>query len=153
MTSVVTRSFAIEDMSIRAGGDRRTVEAYAAVFDTPTEIHDAQGHYREQLARTSFERTVQHRGLRFGVFYNHGKTLYGTPSERASVPLGSPIEPPKADGRGLLTVTRTTRRRRPTTCSRRSATGTSPGSRSRVGSSHRTSRSRAAASGRTPRVN
>lgn len=104
--TVITRAYAVEDMSIRSGGDGRTVEAYAAVFEVPTEIRDGQGHYIEKLARTTFDRTVQHRGTRFGVFYNHGKTLHGTPSERASVPLGSPIEPPKADGKGLLTVTR-----------------------------------------------
>lgn len=104
--TIVSRAFALEDIQIRSGGDGRTVEAYAAVFDTPTEIRDAQGHYLEQIDRAAFNRTVAHRGTNFGVFYNHGKTLYGTPSERASVPLGSPVEPPKADGKGLLTVTR-----------------------------------------------
>jgi phage head maturation protease len=39
------------------------------------------------------------------VFYNHGMTLNGTPSERASVPLGTPVHI-EATSRGLLTVTR-----------------------------------------------
>jgi HK97 family phage prohead protease len=90
---------------VRSGGDGRTVEAYAAVFDNPVEIHDQDGHYHEQISRTAFNRTLSHRGTSFGVFYNHGKTLYGTPSERASMPLGTPLEV-RADSKGLLTVTR-----------------------------------------------
>ena len=31
----------------RTGGDGRTVEAYAAVFDDPAEINDHEGHYIE----------------------------------------------------------------------------------------------------------
>ena len=106
MSSSFTRAFALDDISIRSGGDGRTVEAYAAVFDIPTEIQDQHGHYSEQIGRNAFNRTVEQRGTRFGVFYNHGRTLQGTPSERGSMPLGSPIEAPKADGRGLITVTR-----------------------------------------------
>jgi len=100
------RSFPLDDIQIRAGGDGRTVEAYAAVFDTPTEIHDQQGHYREQLARTSFNKTISEQGMRVGVYYNHGLTLHGTPSDLGSVPLGSPVEAPRVDGRGVVTVSR-----------------------------------------------
>ena len=39
------------------------------------------------------------------MFYNHGLTLQGTPSERASLPIGTPEEV-RADSRGLYTVTR-----------------------------------------------
>ena len=105
MTSFI-RSFPLNDIAIRSGGDGRTVDAYAAVFDTPTEIHDQQGHYREQLARTSFNKTIADRGASFGVFYNHALTLRGTPSDLGSVPLGRPIEAPRVDGRGVITVSR-----------------------------------------------
>ncbi|MDQ1248447.1 MAG: uncharacterized protein QG597_2819, partial [Actinomycetota bacterium] len=44
------RSYALDDITIRSG-DGRTVEAYAAVFDTSAEIHDRQGHYLERIAR------------------------------------------------------------------------------------------------------
>jgi HK97 family phage prohead protease len=104
--SEFTRSFPLADIAIRSGGDGRTVEAYAAVFNTETDIADAQGRYREQIHPTAFEYTVQKRGKNFGVFYNHALTLQGTPSEMASVPLGSPVEAPRSDGRGLVTVTR-----------------------------------------------
>jgi HK97 family phage prohead protease len=94
------------DVNIRSGGDGRTVEMYAAVWNTPTEIRDNQGHYMEQIAPTAFNRTVSQKGTKFGVFFNHGRTLMGTPSDRYTMPLGLPIEPPRVDERGLLTVTR-----------------------------------------------
>lgn len=106
------RSFPLEDIRVRAGGDGRTVEAYAAVFDTPTEIHDQDGHYLEQIDRRAFDRTLQQLApagsrstWRVGVLYNHGRTLFGTPSERGAMPIGTPVEI-KADSRGLHTVTR-----------------------------------------------
>jgi HK97 family phage prohead protease len=99
------RSYPLEDITIRSGGDGRTVEAYAAVFDIAVEIQDQQGHYMERLAPTAFNKTIADNGTRFGVFYNHASTIYGTPSERFSIPLGKPIEV-RADARGLLTVTR-----------------------------------------------
>ena len=100
------RAFPLDDIQIRAGGDGRTVEAYCAVFDHPTEIHDQQGHYREQLARTAFNKTIRDNGTRFGVFFNHAMTLRGTPSDLGSVPIGSPVEAPRVDTRGVITVSR-----------------------------------------------
>lgn len=112
MTDAFMRSFPLEDIHVRAGGDGRTVEAYAAVFDTPVEITDQDGHYTETIDRRAFERTLNQLApagsrstWRVGVFYNHGRTLWGTPSERGSMPIGTPTEI-KTDSRGLLTVTR-----------------------------------------------
>lgn len=103
------RSWALDDIQImRAAdghGDGRTVTAYAAVFDTPTEITDQHGHYREVIARTAFNRQLGLGIDRVGVFYHHALTLHGTPSDLGSVPIGSPLEI-SADGRGLRTVTR-----------------------------------------------
>lgn len=103
--SVFTRSYPLEDIQIERSGDGRTVTAYAAVFDQPVQIRDQQGEYLEVIDRTAFNRTLQHRGTNFGVFYNHARTLSGTPSDMFSLPLGKPVEV-KADQRGLLTVTR-----------------------------------------------
>jgi HK97 family phage prohead protease len=107
-----TRSFPLEDIRVRAGGDGRTVEAYASVFDTPSEIHDQDGHYNEVIDRRAFDRTLtqlapagSRTNWRVGVLYNHGRTLFGTPSERGAMPIGAPVEI-KADSRGLLTITR-----------------------------------------------
>jgi HK97 family phage prohead protease len=112
------RSYPLEDIRIlsRAQGseyaDGRTVEAYAAVFDSESEIHDGEGHYMEVIDRTAFNRAIEHArpqgsrtAWRTGVFYNHGMTLHGTPSDRFSVPLGSPVDM-RVENHGLLTVTR-----------------------------------------------
>ncbi len=103
-----TRSFALEDISIRSGGDGRTVEAYAAVFDTPTSIRDQDGEYEEVIDPTAFNRAIDHHqraGHRIPVMFNHGLTTMGTPSDLGSMPIGS-TEEIKADRRGLFTRAR-----------------------------------------------
>lgn len=115
---VFMRSYPLEDIRIltRAQGseysDGRTVEAYAAVFDRETEIYDDQGHYMEVIDRSAFNRAIDHsrpqgsrQVWRTGVFYNHGMTLHGTPSDKFSVPIGTPVDI-KVTDHGLLTVTR-----------------------------------------------
>jgi HK97 family phage prohead protease len=106
------RDFPLQDISIRAGGDGRTVTAYATVFDTPVPIHDQQGDYIEVIERHAFDRILpklqpqgDRKAWRCGVFYNHGMTLHATPSDRNSVPIGVPLEI-AADAHGLKTVTR-----------------------------------------------
>jgi HK97 family phage prohead protease len=99
-----TRSFPME-ASVRSGGDGRTVDAYAAVFGVPVPISDREGQYREQIDPAAFNKTLADKGTRFGVLYNHGMTLYGTPSDRGSMPIGTPLEV-RVDTRGLYTVTR-----------------------------------------------
>jgi HK97 family phage prohead protease len=93
-------------------GDGRTVEAYAAVFESEAEIRDHQGHYREVIDPAAFSRVINRAKPQGGrdywltkVFYNHGMTLHGTPSEEGSVPVGR-TEHIEADSKGLLTVTR-----------------------------------------------
>lgn len=110
--SPYVRSFPLEDISIRAGGDGRTVDAYATVFDTPVPIHDQDGDYIEVIDRRAFDRILPklapaggRSSWRVGVFYNHGMTLHGTPSDLNSMPIGVPLEI-KADGHGLFTSTR-----------------------------------------------
>jgi HK97 family phage prohead protease len=108
------RMYPLEDMHILRsadGGDGRTVEAFAAVFDQPAEIHDFEGHYQEVIDRTAFNRAIDHVERQRGglanvkVLYNHGMTIQGTPSERFSVPIGVPVVI-RAEARGLLTRTR-----------------------------------------------
>jgi HK97 family phage prohead protease len=106
------RSFPLEDISIRAGGDGRTVDAYAAIFETPAPIHDADGDYIEVIDRHAFDRVLQtiaptgdKKAWRCGVFYNHGLTIHGTPSSENSLPIGIPLEI-KVDDHGLFTRTR-----------------------------------------------
>ena len=102
---LITRAVSLDDIHVRAGGTGRDVVAYAAVWMSPTEIVDQDGHYREQNAPTSMDKSIAERAGRIFSVYNHAKTLDGTPSELHSVPLGKPIEI-RADKKGLLTVTR-----------------------------------------------
>lgn len=111
------RSFALEDIRIRSGGDGRTVEAYAAVFNTPAEIHDRDGHYLEQLDPRAFNKAIKDAapaGGRSGwltkVMFNHGRDMYGNSAAEYSMPIGTPVDI-QADSRGLLTVTRYARTR------------------------------------------
>lgn len=99
------RSYPLADISIRAGGDGRTVEALAATFEQPYQVTDRDGTYLEVIDRTAFNKTLADNGVRFGVFYNHGLDLYGGPSDRYAMPLGTPEEV-RVDARGLVTVTR-----------------------------------------------
>lgn len=100
------RRFELDGIEIlRSARDGRTVEAYAAVFDSPSEIHDQHGHYMESIHRNAFDAVISAGVERIGVYYHHAMTLHGTPSDLGSVPLGSPVDV-RADGRGLRTVTR-----------------------------------------------
>lgn len=102
----VLRASALEDATIRSDGDGRTVEVYAAAFGVPAEIRDQDGHYFEELARTSFNKTIADKGTGFGVFYNHARTIYGTPDGALLQPIGVPLEV-STDERGVFTATAT----------------------------------------------
>jgi phage head maturation protease len=101
--SEFVRAVTLDDIRIRSGGSGRTVEAYAAVFDDPTEIVDQDGHYIEVNSQNSFTQTIAHHRGRFPVVYHHGMTLAGTPSDRGSVPIGVSTEV-TPDKHGVLTV-------------------------------------------------
>jgi HK97 family phage prohead protease len=100
------RSYTIEDCTVRDDGDGRTVEAYAAAFNIPAEIRDQDGHYNEVISPGSFDKTIAENGTRVGVFYNHARSIYGTPDGALSVPIGVPVEAPRPDNHGVMTVTR-----------------------------------------------
>jgi HK97 family phage prohead protease len=104
-TRPVQRMITLDDIHIRSDGSGRIVEAYAAVFGVRTEIMDQDGHYNEDLGRSAFTRTLQHKGTNFGVLFNHGRTVDGEPNPAATMPIGVPIEV-RADERGLFTATR-----------------------------------------------
>jgi len=102
-----TRSFALEDISVRSGGDGRTVEAYATVFNTPAYVRDQDGEYEEVIDPTAFNMAIglakrAKGGWNIPVIFNHGMTLFHTPSEMDSLPIGV-VEEIKADKRGLFT--------------------------------------------------
>jgi HK97 family phage prohead protease len=100
------RTWALEDITIQRGGNGRTVEAYAAIWDTPAEVRDQHGHYMEIISRGAFDKTIKERGDKpIPVYFNHGMTAAGTPSDAYSVPIGRSLEV-RAEGRGLWTLSR-----------------------------------------------
>lgn len=102
---VLTRSVPLRDIE-RAGGDGRTVTAYAATFDDAYPVSDFDGQYDEVINRTAFNRHLgQHGYGAVKVLVNHGMTMFSTPSERFGLPVGTPLDV-RPDGTGLLTVTR-----------------------------------------------
>lgn len=103
----ITRTVPLLDYEIDRSGDGRTVTAYAAVFGQQAEIRDHDGHYDEQINPAAFNKVLARSGSlgNVQVHFNHGLTLWGTPSDRYSMPVGVPLEI-KPDGRGLLTRTR-----------------------------------------------
>ena len=112
MSALITRSFPLDDIVIQRGGDGRTVEAYAAVFDQGAPVRDQWGIYEERISRTAFNKAINdaapqgsRTAWRTGVFYNHGLTIHGTPSDRGAVPIGTALDI-SADARGVKTITR-----------------------------------------------
>jgi len=100
----IERSIPLADFEI-SRTDGRTVTAYCATFGDLYPVIDQFGDYDEEIARTAFNRELG-RGIgHVSVFYNHGMTALGTPSDRNSSPIATPLEI-RPDGRGLLTVTR-----------------------------------------------
>ncbi len=105
----IERYLPLTDMVVRSEAGGNIIDAYAAMFDSPAEIRDRQGHYTETIARTAFDRTISQRGIdSVGVIFNHGKTIHGTPSERFSMPYGKPLAI-RADSKGLFTSTEVSR--------------------------------------------
>lgn len=118
--NMITRATALDDLAVRPGrvtcdtcgrdATGRVIDAYAAVFNQEAEIHDEQGHYIEEIDAGAWNKRLSdvsrsRMGLRdIGVFYHHGMTLYSTPSELGSHPVGHPLAI-RADGHGLLTST------------------------------------------------
>ena len=109
------RTYPLEDIHVltRAEGDGtgRVVEAYATVFDTETEIHDHEGHYREVIDRAAFDDVLRRIAASPGglpaavkVLFNHGRTMGGAEAPEFQLPLGKPLDV-RPEARGLLTRT------------------------------------------------
>lgn len=100
------RAYKVDDLHVRSDGSGRVVEAYAAAFRSRTEVMDQDGHYQEELAPTSFSKTIAEKApAGFGVLFNHGRTVDGGPNPVATMPIGVPLEV-RSDERGVYTATR-----------------------------------------------
>lgn len=101
----ITRTVPLLDLDV-GGSDGRTVTAYAATFGNAYEVRDEDGHYDEIVNPAAFNRAIRNGAINtVQVHFNHGLTLWGTPSDRYTMPIGVPLDI-KPDARGLLTVTR-----------------------------------------------
>lgn len=76
-----------------AGGDGRTLEGYAAVFNTPATIRDMQGDFEETILPGAFKRSIQARTP--VLQFDHGKD-----PRIGGVPIGT-IDALSEDSRGL----------------------------------------------------
>lgn len=105
MKFTIERAVPLADLDVKG----RTVTAYAAAFDSPASVYDPQfspARHLESVARSAFTRALNAgAGAKAKVLFNHGKTIDGTPSERFSMPIATPVDV-RADARGLLTVSR-----------------------------------------------
>lgn len=103
--NIIERCVPLTDIEINRAGDGRTVTAYIATFGHPYPVVDNEGDYDEIINPAAFSRDLGRGFQHVSVVYNHGVTLWGTPSERGMVPIGVPLDI-RPDGTGLLTVTR-----------------------------------------------
>jgi HK97 family phage prohead protease len=88
--AVCVRSFEFES---RAVGDGRTLEGYAAVFDSPTRIRDLSGDFDETIAHGAFARSLRTR--KPVLQFDHGKD-----PRVGGAPIGDVLELTE-DTRGL----------------------------------------------------
>ncbi|MCP2327601.1 HK97 family phage prohead protease [Hamadaea flava] len=91
VTGQCTRSYQFETA---ATGDGRTLEGYAAVFNSPTLIRDAQGDFYETILPGAFTRSLAQRTP--VLQWDHGKD-----PRIGQVPIGK-IEEIREDARGLF---------------------------------------------------
>jgi HK97 family phage prohead protease len=71
-----------EERASSNDGDGRTLEGYAAVFDTDTEINSWEGHFKERITRGAFRKTLKERTP--VLQFDHGHD-----SRFGSLPIGS----------------------------------------------------------------
>lgn len=79
-------------------GDGRTLEGYAAVFNSPSRIRSWEGEFDEEIAPEAFKRTL--RSATPVLQFDHGKD-----QRTGTVPIGS-INELREDGQGLFVSAR-----------------------------------------------
>ncbi|AYJ48995.1 HK97 family phage prohead protease [Rhodococcus sp. P1Y] len=90
----LTRSFDVpfEVRSTEDDGDGLTIEGYATVFDTDTEIHSYEGHFIERIAKSAYPKNAKFPQMQF----NHGRDV-----RVGAVPIGAYTEV-RPDDHGLF---------------------------------------------------
>jgi len=85
---------AVEFRATNDAGDGRTLEGYAAVFDTPTRIQSWEGEFDEEIARGAFRKTLRNRTP--VLQFDHGRDM-----RTGTVPIGA-VEELAEDDKGLF---------------------------------------------------
>jgi HK97 family phage prohead protease len=85
---------AVDFRATGESGDGRTLEGYAAVFNTPTRIQSWEGEFDEEIASGAFRKTLKKR--KPVMQYDHGRD-----ARTGTVPIGS-IEELQEDEQGLF---------------------------------------------------
>lgn len=102
MTTLTERSpICLRAAEFRAEGDTgdgRTLEGYAAVFNTPTRIRSWEGEFDEEIAPGAFKRTLRSRTP--VLQFDHGRD-----QRTGTVPIGT-IEDLREDSQGLFVSAR-----------------------------------------------
>lgn len=99
------RTADIEDLTVRADGGGRTVEAFAIAYGSTTPIMDAEGRYEEIILPGAAKRSIETRGVQFEVLWNHGRAIDGRATSASdAIPIGVPMEVTDTE-RGVYTVT------------------------------------------------
>ena len=95
MTQKIERAFdfTITESEERADGDGLTLEGYAAVFNSPTEINSWEGKFTEIIAPGAFKRTIGMKSPVLQFDHGHHPMIGGLPIGR--------IKSLKEDERGL----------------------------------------------------
>lgn len=94
----IVRDFEFPFTLERSDGDGRTLEGYAAVFNTPTPISDQRGDYIETIAPGAFKNSINRRMP--ALMFNHGKSR-----PIGDIPIGK-VEVIREDPRGLYVKAR-----------------------------------------------
>lgn len=95
----MSSNLCVRSVEFHASGDTqasngRTMEGYAAVFDTPTEINNWEGHFHETLSRGAFKKTLTER--KPVLQFDHGQD-----ARTGSVPIGK-FTDLREDDKGLF---------------------------------------------------
>ena len=85
---------AVEFRATSDTGDGRTLEGYAAVFDTPARIQSWEGEFDEEIVRGAFRKTIKARTP--VLQFDHGRDM-----RTGSVPIGA-IDELTEDDEGLF---------------------------------------------------
>jgi len=92
------RMVALSDSSleVRAEGDGNEMVGYGAIFNEDTEINGWEGNFVERIAPGAFRKTLEERGDRVKIQFDHGMdTRFG------GAPIAVPVEL-REDGHGLF---------------------------------------------------